>query len=334
MSNTDPGADCGAEITQDTTLERDLVCERGPALVIAADGVTLDLGGHSVSCNGTARSHGPGILLREVSRSTVRNGTVEQFDAGVVVEGGSANVVENLTVRDNVGSTDGDLGDGIVVTNSRENRIESNTVERNGPFSGISLGLQAQGNMIRGNAVTDNNMLDSADPASGRQTMGIRVEGPEANRNTIAGNTVTGSGGDGISVLATCEDFNSEPPCAGTPPNEHNEITGNTSNGNGKSGQGCGIRMFSMADPVAPVSNIIRDNVADGNASYGIAVDDAGPGSPGNTVVGNRAHGNREYDGSDGALMPPCGKNVWQANDFGSVNQPCVSRPGPEAPGA
>jgi len=211
LSNTDPGADCGAEITQDTTLERDLVCERGPALVIAADGVTLDLGGHSVSCNGTARSHGPGILLREVSRSTVRNGTVEQFDAGVVVEGGSANVVENLTVRDNVGSTDGDLGDGIVVTNSRENRIESNTVERNGPFSGISLGLQAQGNMIRGNAVTDNNMLDSADPASGRQTMGIRVEGPEANRNTIAGNTVTGSGGDGISVLATCETSTASP---------------------------------------------------------------------------------------------------------------------------
>lgn len=333
VSDADPGAECGREVTQNTTLDRDLVCGRGPAFVVAADGVTLDLGGRTVSCSAPAGSRGPGILLKGVSRATVRNGTVERFDAGVVVEGGGANVVESVTVRDNVGSPDGDFGDGIVVTDSRENRIEANTVERNGPYSGISLGPQAQGNVVRGNAVTDNNMLGSADPGLGRQTMGIRIEGPAANRNTIAGNTVTGSGGDGISVLATCEDFNREPPCAGTPPNEHNEVTGNTSNGNGTSGQGAGIRLFSMADPVAPVSNTIRDNVADGNASYGIGVDDPGPGSPGNTVVGNRAHDNREFDGSDGALMPPCGKNVWQANDFGTVNQPCVSPPGTAPPG-
>jgi hypothetical protein len=25
--------------------------------------------------------------------------------------------------------------------------------------------------------------------------------------------------------------------------------------------------------------------------------------------------------------MPPCGRNLWEANDFGTVNQPCVSRP-------
>jgi hypothetical protein len=265
-----------------------------------------------------------------VSGATVRNGTVARFGAGVAIEGGSANVVENLVVQDNVGSPDGDFGDGIVVNGSRGNRIRANTVERNGPFSGISLGRDAQGNEILDNTVADNNMTHLGMPEMGRQTMGIRVEGPSANGNRIVGNTVTGSGSDGISVLATCDDFDSEPPCEGTPPNTDNEIVANTANDNGRSGQGCGIRLFSMPDPVAPVGNTIRDNVADDNASYGIAIDDAGLGATGNVAIGNRAHGNGEFDGSDGALMPPCRKNVWRGNDFGSVNQPCVSGHGEE----
>jgi parallel beta-helix repeat protein len=317
---------CGAEITRDTTLDGDLVCARGPALVITADNVTLDLGGHTVSGNPQGVVRGPGIVLRGVSGATVRNGTVEHFDAGVVVEGGSDNVVERLTVQDNVGLPDGDFGDGIVLNNSRGNRVRANVVLRNGPFSGISLGPRAEGNEIRDNRVSDNDMSQFGDPSAGRQTMGIRVEGPAANHNRILANTVTGSGADGITVLATCDDPDTEPPCAGTPPNEHNEIADNTANGNGRSGRGAGIRLFCMPFPTAPVRNVVRDNVADDNALYGIAIDAAALGSAGNQAIRNRAHGNGEFDGSDGALMPPCGANVWDANEFGSVNQPCVSR--------
>ena len=84
--------------------------------------------------------------------------------------------------------------------------------------------------------------------------------------------------------------------------------------------------MFSMPLPVAPVRNSIVENVADDNAWYGIAIDSAPLGSAGNQAFRNSAHGNGEFDGSDGALMPPCGANLWNANDFASVNQPCVSR--------
>jgi parallel beta-helix repeat protein len=316
----------GAEITEDTTLDADVACERGPALVIAADDITVDLGGHTVSGGSEPGLRGPGILFRGVSGASVRNGTVERFDAGVVIDGGSANVVESLIVQDNIGSPDGELGDGIVVNNSRDNRIRANVVRRNGPFSGISLGPSATGNEVGDNTVTDNDMAHLGGTDAGRQTMGIRIEGPAANGNRIVANTVTGSGADGIVVLATCDNPDSEPPCAGTPPNEHNEIATNTTSANGRSGRGAGIRVFSMPFPVPPAHNTLRDNVADDNTSYGIAIDAAALGSPGNTAVGNRAHGNGEFDGSDGSLMPPCGANVWEDNEFGSANQPCVSR--------
>ncbi len=325
MTETPP-LQCGTEITGDATLDRDLACDRRPAFVVTADDVTLDLGGHTVSGDLNASGTGPGIVLRGVSGVTVRNGTVRHFDAGVVIEGGSGNVVENLTVEDNLGDPGSEYGDGIVVNESRHNRVLSNVVLRNGPFSGISLGERAQHNEIRDNTVADNNMSHLGRPDAGGQTMGIRIEGPEANRNRIIANVVTGSGADGIVVLSTCDDPNSEPPCVGTPPNEDNHIEGNTANGNGTSGRGSGIRVFCMPLPVAPVRTSIVENVADDNAWYGIGIDAPPLRSAGNQAVRNRAHGNGQFDGSDGSLMPPCGANVWDQNDFGTVNQPCVSR--------
>src|SRR5947209_7477802 len=127
---------CGAEITQDTILGADLACDHGPALVIVADGVTLDLGGHTVSGAPDFSAEGPGILLRGVNGCTVRNGTVQHFEAGVAVEAGAGNVIEDLVVQDHLGNPDGDFGYGIVINNSRNNTVRRNVVRRNGPFSG------------------------------------------------------------------------------------------------------------------------------------------------------------------------------------------------------
>jgi parallel beta-helix repeat protein len=318
--------ECGMEITQDTVLTSDLVCDQGPALVLVADDVSVDLGGHTVRPAARFRTKGPGILLRGVRGCTVRNGTVRHFEAGVAIEGGARNTIEALAVEENIGSPDGELGDGIVIDRSRDNVVRGNVVRGNGPFSGISLLREAEGNEVAGNTVVDNNMSDFEYADAGRQTMGIRVEGPVANRNRIVGNTVTGSGCDGIVVLATCDNPDDEPPCVGTPPNEHNEIVGNTTSGNGTSGRGCGIRLFSMPLPIPPAHNVVRDNVADNNTSYGIALDGLPLRAAGNQAIRNRGRGNGEFDGSDGTLMPPCGRNVWADNDFATVNQPCVSR--------
>lgn len=327
--NEAPTLVCGQEITQDTTLEGDIVCGDGPALIVAADNVTLDLGGYTVSRDpGSTGDGGPAILVRQVRGATVQKGTISGFGAGVAVVGGGGNVVQNVTVQDNVGVVGGDFGDGITIDGSSENRIQGNTVLRNGPFSGISLIGECQRNTIIENIVADNNMAHVDDPSAGRQDMGIRVEGPAANNNTIMGNTVTKSGAEGIVVLPTCAPTGTESECAGSPPNDSNEIVDNTSNSNGTSGQGSGIRLFTVANPVAATHTTISGNVANDNVTHGIAIDAAGNANPGpteNRVVGNRATGNGAYDGFDGNVR--CGSNTWEGNDFGEVNHSCVSGP-------
>ncbi|MEO5680016.1 MAG: right-handed parallel beta-helix repeat-containing protein [Acidimicrobiales bacterium] len=315
---------CGAEITKDTTLEGDLVCVSAPALIIAADNITLDLNGFKITGKGAASKGGPAILFRNVKGSTVQKGTIQRFGAGVSIEGGSKNVVQNLTVIDNVGPDEGEYGDGITISGSSGNRIQGNTVARNGPFSGISVIGASSENEIRANVVTDNNMLPG-EPAAGRQDMGIRIEGPAANRNKVIGNTVTGSGAEGIVVLPTCDDR--EKGCVGSKPNEGNQISDNLSHRNGTSGQGSGIRLFCVANPVAAAKTTVTNNQANENRTHGIHVDAVGNAQPGptnNKLSGNSAHGNGQFDGFEGNLTPPCGTNTWEANDFGRVNQPCA----------
>lgn len=315
---------CGQEITEDTTLGGDLLCPRGPALVVTADNVTLDLGGFTVSGTGPAAGARAGIVLRNVRGVTVRKGTVQRFGAGIAIVGGSNNVIENITAQDNRGSAEGDFGDGITVSDSSGNVIRANTARRNGPFSGISIVGASTGNEVRGNIVADNNMLPG-NPQDGRQDMGIRIEGPAADDNQVVGNTVTASGADGIVILPTCTDPASGS-CAGTPGNNRNRIADNMSHRNGTSGGGSGIRLFSVANPVAATNTAIEGNVTDDNTTFGITIDAAGAGTPqpaSNRVTGNRAHGNGQFDGFDGNT-PACGSNVWENNDFGTTNQPCV----------
>ncbi|MDQ2826822.1 MAG: right-handed parallel beta-helix repeat-containing protein [Actinomycetota bacterium] len=319
---------CGQVITANTTLTGDLTCTEGPALIVAADNVVLDLGGFTISGHGAASAGAPGILLRNVKGVTVRKGTIAHFGAGIAIAGGANNVVQNVTVQDNVGEPDGDFGDGITMSDSSGNRIQGNVVRRNGPFSGISMVGACSDNTIQDNVVSDNNMLPG-DPSVGRQDMGIRIEGPAADNNVVTGNTVTGSGADGIVVLPTCA--NPQGSCAGTPGNNGNQITKNMSHKNGTSGNGSGIRLFSVAQPVAPMKATVTDNVTNDNVTNGVSVDKAGSGTPGPTehnLSGNSGTGNGQFDGFDGNT-PACGSNAWAHNTFARVNQPCVSAPNP-----
>lgn len=321
----------GKEITQDTTLDDDVTVAEGPALVVTTDGVTLDLGGHTVTGDPDVAGGGPGIVLRGVRGVTVRNGTVTHFGAGVVIKGGGDNLIEALTIQDNIGEAEGDFGDGIVVDASSGNRLAGNTVARNGPYSGIAMLGRSRYNQVLDNVVSDNNMAHVGKPSAGRQAMGIRIEGPEADHNRISRNTVSASGADGIVVLATCASPSGPPDCAGSPPNQHNEIVDNTSHANGTSGRGDGIRLFAVADPVAAAHTTITGNEANENASNGVSIDAIGENNPGpteNQLSHNRGRGNGGYDGFDGNVNPLCGSNTWQDNEFATVNQPCVSAPG------
>lgn len=151
-------AECGRVVTTNTVLVKDIGPCAGNGVVIGADGITFDLGGHRIfGFPGPADGHAAGIRLPMRVGVSLQNGTVSDFDAGVVIRGGASNTVTNLTARDNVGPDDvfqSELGDGIFVENSGLNRLINNTIVRNGIFDGIGVyGELSNGNIIENNVV-------------------------------------------------------------------------------------------------------------------------------------------------------------------------------------
>ncbi|MCP3973521.1 MAG: hypothetical protein GY720_03395 [bacterium] len=116
---------CGDTVTTNTTLAGNLSCS-GTALVIGADGIIIDLGGFSISGDGT----GSGIFDGAGhSGFTVRNGRIRNFEFGVYLVGPATGVafrtIEDLRIRDNTDA-------GIRLENAREVIVQRVRVWRNG----------------------------------------------------------------------------------------------------------------------------------------------------------------------------------------------------------
>lgn len=333
---------CGDVIAQDTKLTADVGPCAGTGLIVAADGVTLDLGGHTIMGDPEARSAneelGPtgrdraGIVLRQVRDVTVTNGAVTGFDAGVAIVGGADNTVRRVTAHDNVNyrlitgrdarPADVDpmegpfcwFGEGIAVLNSPRNLIEHNLLVGNGPFSGVSLVGDSDDNVASKNRVYDNDLLNESPNGdvticgglgqeqpqpmtAGRhvQDIGIRVEGPGAERNLIEDNHIVRAGLAGIMVHG----HNAR---AGLPANSHTVIRRNRVFETGTVGQGLerqlhGIMLHhSGASAVnAPHSTLIEGNTSSHNFGGGIFLDSRG--GMHSTVVRNNTLNHNGLDG-------------------------------------
>ena len=212
--------ECGDVITEDITLDSDLVGCTGHGLIVLADNVTIDLNGFTISGNNGAGDHAgitvglleagpmqPGgpVEAVQVSGVTVKNGTVQGFDAGVVLAGGSGHTVQDLTVQDNVNdqlAPPCDLGEGIALWNTDDSRILDNLVQNNGPYGGISLIEDSDRNLISGNVVLGHNLRSRGGSGCGNtnQSSGIRIEGPGTTDNIVENNRVEGSGLAGIAL--------------------------------------------------------------------------------------------------------------------------------------
>ena len=225
------GIACGDTITADTTLDRDLTDCPSNGIVIGADGITLDLNGHTIS--------GDGKLVRRCRRDqicdvgvanddhagvTIRGGSVRGFGIGVgvfrgrndrfvkldssrnqffgfVIGGSSRTVIRDSSGTDNPRPD----GDGLGVFNSHDLRIVHNSFRRNG-----QLGMHIEGstkNLVKGNLVSRNGDFGILLEADGNQLRGNRsvrdggtgiLVGP-GSRNVIAGNRISGSG-EGIAI--------------------------------------------------------------------------------------------------------------------------------------
>ena len=168
---------CGAVVTQDTTLTSDLLDCPGNGLVIGADGITVDLNGHTISGQIIPGSPGQiGIANRGHDDVTIRNGTVKFFDrGGVHLVGTDRNRVQDLTM---------DFFDEFSILlegGGSANRFTGNRLDRPGEV-GISIvgaAAASRDNVIIGNV---SNAANSANIAlrSGRIT-GTLIEGNTAN---------------------------------------------------------------------------------------------------------------------------------------------------------
>ena len=333
---------CGQTITQNTTLTADVGPCPDNGIIVGADNIVLDLGGHRVF-GVAAAGDKAGILVQNRQGVTVRNGRVTDFDGGVVILGGSANTVQGITAANNIGAAAGHdgpaftlYGDGILIQGSSNNSVLQNTADNNGPYSGIAIitgdsdhpaipPALANNNLIQGNRVTNN----VACRTSFCDNDGIRIE-PRAGSgcltgpticpgpgNRIIGNVVVGNGLDGISLFGFTTG---------------NVVSGNTVDLNGYRGavRGDGIRVFGSG-------NRVEGNSASRNAAAGISVarrppsigsfPATNPNGRNNTLLRNRAFGNGIYDLWDSNRSPDCDNNVWSGNQAAIGVPACTLNP-------
>jgi len=315
---------CGQVITRTTRLSEDIGPCPANGIIIGADKISLDLGGHRVfGFPGPGDGNSGGIRLPARSRVRVHNGTVSDFDAGVVLNGGRANTVTKLTVRDNVGPDDAfsaELGDGIILFDSADNRIFHNVVTGNGIFDGIGvLGGTADGNVIHNNTL-DGNVGPSDEGPAGQgiivNAAGLGVnDGAVIEGTIVKGNVVRGSGSAGIANIN----------------NIGAQILNNVVEGNGlTNGAGNGIGMQLGPRSEMPFTRaLVQGNEVHGNGADGIHVQ---RGATENRIIDNDAADNnaralpwlRGFDLHDlnrdpETFQPDCDSNVWSGNVWGSA---------------
>jgi hypothetical protein len=196
---------CGTVITDSVTLTHDLAGCAGDGLVISADNVTLDLGGHSLGGTGT----GAGILI-EGSHVRVSNGTVRGFDAGVAIAGEYK--YRRLTdVGISYLNLSGNSRTGIAASYVTAARLEHNALTHNGSWG--LLAYELHGDVVDNDAVANGtgggldrggiSMKESGGTVSGNRSLhnaGPGMRFPDPHALAVTGNRADGNAADGIAL--------------------------------------------------------------------------------------------------------------------------------------
>jgi parallel beta-helix repeat protein len=278
---------CGQVITQNIHVGNDLLNCPADGLVIGANNIKLDLGGHLIDGDGVNAATDDGIdNTGGFDNVKISHGTIQQFFHGVHLVGATKNKVEHLTVlQTSVGialdtvSNDNKVAhnkvsanfDGIHLTGSDTNKIDHNDVFGN-TSSSIVLITGSDNNKVDHNRAHDN-------PAWG-------ITQDASNGNTYKHNKVYNNN------IAGIEPFNST-----NLRFDHNDVSHNTigieffntdssflTSNKIRSNTGDGIHTFTGS-----TGNLLQKNHADKNGDDGIDVADAG-----NTITKNHADKNTD----------------------------------------
>jgi parallel beta-helix repeat protein len=299
---------CGDVITQDTTLDSDLVDCPSNGLLIGADGLTLDLAGHLV--DGTFGNVGiPNFAGYD--GVTVRNGVIRDFEDGLRIFDATENVVRDLdivtsrfghavelvrsnrSVVEQNAVTHGDEAIRVVV-GSNDNRVTGNVVRQ--ALIGIGVGLNAFQTVIDSNVVLDT------------EGTGIVAVGPG---HLITNNVVRGALRKGIDLVTVTDSVIEKNVITDaflfglhvSYASDRNLVSKNFVSNSTAGGTGFGIRVTDSnrnlleknevtanRDGIsigASEANIVRHNRAWENADDGIEIE-----TPGHTVAANVADRN------------------------------------------
>ena len=134
------------EIWEDYTLDRDITFA-GHGFIVKADGVTLDLNGHTVTGSDEGLEPTCGVDLSEVNMVTVKNGRILNFSRGICVTFSHNNTITGNTLTNNTRS-------GMLVSFSDNNTITENTLTTNKEW-GMRLGFSGN-NFLRDNSMVGN----------------------------------------------------------------------------------------------------------------------------------------------------------------------------------
>jgi large repetitive protein len=197
---------CGDIITSDTRLDSNLTNCPANGIVIGADGITLDLNGHTIDGDGVLGCDEFYACDFGVDNTaghdgvTIKNGSIREFATAVFVLDASDNRLRRLSASHNI------LG-GLLLIAAPGARIEHNTISGNGLTTDQAGLIVFDSSEIRidGNAVRDNGdigmfligLSDSQverNSLSGNPEAGMILDG---SGNEVNGNRVSGNG-DGL----------------------------------------------------------------------------------------------------------------------------------------
>ncbi len=294
---------CGDTVTQSISLTADLNCPGVDGLLVGADGITINLGGHTIAGDATVSTTG----VKSTSHAGVKiiNGTIIGFEFGVYLSGSPDSSVSSLLVRSSSYGIRVYASDGTTVSKNRV-LLTTNTAlsvfSADGvTFSGNTTVGSPTGISVEGsNATVKSNTVSSAgtgiyvarigdvitrNTVSASVTDGIVVT---FNESEVTGNLVQGSGSNGIEVSGG--DGNSV---------GRNRVIGSAADG---------IHVGANSD-----GNTLERNTSTANAGSGIFV---ASDSDGALISGNQTSSNRgsgiESDNADPSTR--IGKNTANTN--------------------
>jgi parallel beta-helix repeat protein len=204
-----PALQCGNTLTRSVTLTSDLTDCPDDGLVIGADGITVDLNGHTIDGDAVSGGDDAGVRVEGRHGVVIHHGTVQEFDHAVHLTAAGHNAILDLVARRN---GDADIGRAILLDDGSDyNRVERNDASHNGR-SGVAL-LDSSHNVVRGNRTalngvagmgffggSDNDVI--ANVIADNPDNGI-FWGDGSTGGRVAGNRISGNAFGGLAMGAS-----------------------------------------------------------------------------------------------------------------------------------